>query len=169
MADTEALRVWFQSVDVDQSGSINVTELQEALAAGNLRFSQSMVAQMIRMYDRDQNGTMSFEEFVNLHKFLSLVQNAFTASSRGSGVLGLSEMHKALAQAGYALDQPSFFMACQSFDHKRTGQFRLDDFISICIYLQSARNLFDAFDTTRQGRITLDFNQFVYCGGNLRM
>ncbi|EFJ38843.1 hypothetical protein SELMODRAFT_403081 [Selaginella moellendorffii] len=150
MADTEALRVWFQSVDVDQSGSINVTELQEALAAGNLRFSQSMVAQMIRMYDRDQNGTMSFEEFVNLHKFLSLVQNAFTASSRGSGVLGLSEMHK-------------------SFDHKRTGQFRLDDFISICIYLQSARNLFDAFDTTRQGRITLDFNQFVYCGGNLRM
>lgn len=26
------------------------------------------------------------------------------------------------------------------------------------------RNLFTAFDTTKQGRITLDYNQFVYCG-----
>uniref|UniRef100_M1B695 EF-hand domain-containing protein n=1 Tax=Solanum tuberosum TaxID=4113 RepID=M1B695_SOLTU len=74
------------------------------------------------MCDFDQNGTMSFEEFVELNKFL-----------------------------------------LKSFDRNKNGKFRLDDFISLCIFVQSARNLFDSFDTTKQGRVTLDINQFIYC------
>ncbi|XLR44151.1 hypothetical protein S83_008790, partial [Arachis hypogaea] len=50
-----------------------------------------------------------------------------------------------------------------SFDQSKSGKFRPDVFISLCIFLQSARNLFNSFDTTKQGRITLDLNQFVYC------
>jgi hypothetical protein len=75
----------------------------------------------------------------------------------------------ALRQAGFSLDQPSFLTTCQSFDSKRSGKFEENDFISICIFLQSAKNLFTAFDTTRQGRISLDFNQFIYCAANLRI
>ncbi len=166
---------------------------------------------------------------------------------------------QALQQAGFTLDEPSFYTACQvlkeilgiplkivgchgcsktmnqeglhvlgfpmpsqinkgimifvlvslqSFDPNRLGKFKLDDYISMCIFLQSAkyshllppsaitcivhiffelqrkqsrdgfgwgtlhltylvwgyRNLFGAFDTSRIGHITLDFNQFVYCG-----
>jgi hypothetical protein len=99
-------------------------------------------------------------------------------------------------------------VSLQSFDPNRLGKFKLDDYISMCIFLQSAkyshllppsaitcivhiffelqrkqsrdgfgrgtphltylvwgyRNLFGAFDTSRIGHITLDFNQFVYCG-----
>ncbi|KAK9987560.1 hypothetical protein SO802_027799 [Lithocarpus litseifolius] len=54
-------------------------------------------------------------------------------------------------------------MVAQSFDQKKNGRFRLDDFISLCIFLQSARNLFSSFDTAKQGRVTLDLNQFVFC------
>ena len=32
------------------------------------------------------------------------------------------------------------------------------------IYVTYFRNLFTAFDTSRQGRVTLDYNQFIYCG-----
>lgn len=35
-----------------------------------------------------------------------------------------------------------------------------------CLYLSHflcARNLFSSFDTAKQGRVTLDFNQFVFC------
>jgi len=39
---------WFDSVDVDRSGSISVMELQRALALGNLNFSLATVAHMIR-------------------------------------------------------------------------------------------------------------------------
>ncbi|KAJ7558073.1 hypothetical protein O6H91_04G024000 [Diphasiastrum complanatum] len=169
MAANEHLRIWFQSVDTDQSGSINVAELQQALAAGNLQFPATVIAQMIRMYDKDQSGTMSFEEFVSLHKFLTLVQNSFMSNERERGILGLNEVYSALQQAGYPLDRPSFYTTCQSFDRNRTGKFRLDDFISMCIFLQSAKNLFGAFDTSKEGRVSLDFNQFVYCSANLRI
>jgi hypothetical protein len=180
------------------------------------------------MYDADQNGVMSFEEFVSLHGFLNLVcvhplfflimqmlncctcnwielsvfffrqrhasfsvwkillfiiviscgelscwvpqvQTSFSNVSRDRGFLALNEVYQALQQAGFTLDEPSFYTACQSFDPNRLGKFKLDDYISMCIFLQSAKNLFGAFDTSRIGHITLDFNQFVYCAANLRV
>jgi len=127
------------------------------------------VAQMIRMYDADQNGAMSFEEFSSLYKFLNLVQCSFANVARERPILSLNEVYQALQQAGYALDQPSFYTACQSFDPNRLGKFKVDDFIALCIFLQSAKNLFNAFDTSKQGRISLDYNQFIYCAANLRI
>lgn len=169
MAQDEDLRIFFQEVDADKSGSINEEELQAALAAGNLQFNKPIIAQMIKMYDRDQNGSMSYEEFVNLHKFLSVVQNSFEKHARNRQFLELNSVYLALQDAGYSLDEPAFYTACQSFDQKKSGKFRLDDFISVCIFLQSARNLFGAFDTRKEGRIALDFNQLVYCAANLRL
>ncbi|CAK9196398.1 unnamed protein product [Sphagnum troendelagicum] len=169
MEEQQYLRMWFESVDEDKSGSINSLELQRALEVGNLKFPKSIVDQMIRMYDADQNGVMSFEEFVSLHGFLNLVQTSFSNVSRDQGFLALNEVYQALQQAGFALDEPSFYTACQSFDPNRLGKFKLDDYISMCIFLQSAKNLFGAFDTSRIGHITLDFNQFVYCAANLRV
>jgi hypothetical protein len=92
------------------------------------------------------------------------VQTSFSNVSRDRGFLALNEVYQALQQAGFTLDEPSFYTACQSFDPNRLGKFKLDDYISMCIFLQSAKNLFGAFDTSRIGHITLDFNQFVYCG-----
>lgn len=169
MGSNDPLHMWFRSVDVDHSGSINASELRRALAAGNLHFPPSVINQMIKMYDNDLNGSMSFDEFVSLHKFLTVVQDTFSRHSRNRGVLTLKEMYPALQQAGYSLDQPSFFTVCQSFDLEKTGNFRLDNFMSVCIFLQSAQNLFTAFDTQRRGHVTLDFNQFVYCSANLRI
>nr|XP_025616846.1 LRR receptor-like serine/threonine-protein kinase GSO2 [Arachis hypogaea] len=56
--------------------------------------------------------------------------------------------------------QMFLFDYSQSFDQSKSGKFRPDVFISLCIFLQSARNLFNSFDTTKQGRITLDLNQY---------
>jgi hypothetical protein len=97
------------------------------------------------------------------------VQTSFSNVSRDQGFLALNEVYQALQQAGFTLDEPSFYTACQSFDPNRLGKFKLDDYISMCIFLQSAKNLFGAFDTSRIGHITLDFNQFVYCAANLRV
>ncbi|CAM6089011.1 unnamed protein product [Calypogeia fissa] len=167
MADP--LQMWFRSVDTDNSGAINAAELKRALEAGNLHFSPTIISQMIKMYDKNLNGSMSFDEFVSLHRFLTVVQDSFSKHSRNRGVVSLNEMYPALQQAGYALDKPSFFTVCQSFDKDKSGNFRLDDYMSVCIFLQSARNLFTAFDTTGKGHVTFDFNQFVYCSANLRI
>ncbi|RXH87773.1 hypothetical protein DVH24_034673 [Malus domestica] len=130
-----------------------------------------------RMYDFDRNGTMSFEEFLALNKFLLkvktvtmqmqleffVVQQAFSDRERGRGYLVTDDVNEALVKIGFLLDTPAFYTVCESFDQKKKGMFRLDDFISLCIFLQSARNLFNSFDTAKQGRVTLDLNQFVYC------
>ncbi|OWM80495.1 hypothetical protein CDL15_Pgr019775 [Punica granatum] len=163
MENAAVLREWFERVDSEKTGSVTALQLKQAFAVGNLEFSLSVVEQMIRMYDYDRNGTMSFEEFVALNKFLLKVQQAFSDLERGHGYLAPEDVYKALVKIGFSLDSPSFYTVCESFDQKKNGRFRLDDFISLCIFIQSARNLFNSFDTAKQGRVSLDFNQFVYC------
>ncbi|XP_062105535.1 uncharacterized protein LOC133817141 [Humulus lupulus] len=169
MENTTILREWFDRVDSEKSGFITASQLKKALAVGNLEFSVSVVQQMIRMYDFDKNGTMSFDEFVALNKFLLKVQQAFSDLERDRGYLVTDEVFEALVKIGFSLDSPAFYTVCESFDQKKNGRFRLDDFISLCIFLQSARNMFDSFDTAKQGRVTLDLNQFVYCTANCRI
>lgn len=169
MKATENLREWFNRVDSEKTGSITATQLKTTLAVGNLEFPLSIVQQMIRMYDFDKNGTMNFQEFVALNKFLLKVQQAFADLERGRGFLVPDEVYEGLVKIGFSLDSPAFYTVCESFDQKKNGRFRLDDFISLCIFIQSARNLFNSFDTAKQGRVTLDLNQFVYCTANCRI
>ncbi|XP_061977945.1 uncharacterized protein LOC133698867 isoform X1 [Populus nigra] len=170
MENKTILRQWFERVDSEKTGNITATQLKSALAVGNLEFPLSVVQQMIRMYDSDRNGTMSFDEFVGLNKFLLKVQQAFSDLQRGRGYLVPDDVYEVgLVKIGFSLDSPSFYTVCESFDQKKNGRIHLDDFISLCIFVQSARNLFNSFDTTKQGRVTLDFNQFVYCTANCRI
>ncbi|KAI4350222.1 hypothetical protein L6164_004695 [Bauhinia variegata] len=169
MENTTILREWFDRVDSDKTGSITALQLKSALAVGNLEFPLSVVQQMIRMYDFDRNGTMSFEEFVALNKFLAKVQHAFSDLERGRGFIVPDDVYAALVKIDFMLDSPAFYTVCESFDQSKNGRFRLVDFISLCIFLQSARNLFNSFDTAKQGRVTLDLNQFVYCTANCRI
>ncbi|XP_062086452.1 uncharacterized protein LOC133792560 [Humulus lupulus] len=105
--------------------------------------------------------------------FCSLVQQAFpdleSVVYKERGYLVTDEVFEALAKIGFSLDSPAFYTVCESFDQKKNERFRLDDFISLCIFLQSAHNMFDSFDTTKQGRVTFDLNQFVYCTANCRI
>uniref|UniRef100_A0A1D1XP67 Sorcin n=1 Tax=Anthurium amnicola TaxID=1678845 RepID=A0A1D1XP67_9ARAE len=169
MENTEILREWFGRVDSNKTGNITAPQLQAALAVGNLNFSLSIVQQMIRMYDFDRNGTMDFEEFVALNKFLFKVQDAFSTLNRGQGFLTPDGVYEALKRVGFSLDSPAFYTVCESFDRTKRGAFHLADFISLCIFVQSSCNLFNSFDTAKQGRVTLDFNQFVYCTANCRI
>lgn len=169
MDNTAILREWFERVDSDNTGNISAPQLKRAFGVGNLEFPLSVVQQMIRMYDFDRNGTMSFEEFVSLNKFLIKIQNSFAALERGRGYLTPDDVYEAVMKVGFSLDSPAFYTTCESFDQTKKGRFRLDDFISVCIFLQSARNLFSSFDTAKQGRVSLDFNQFIYCTANCRI
>ncbi|KAM3292008.1 sorcin [Capsicum chacoense] len=169
MENLGILREWFDRVDTDKIGSITAIQLKNAFAIGNLQFPITVVQQMIRMCDFDHNGTMSFQEFVQLNKFLLKVQHVFSDLERGRGYLVPDAVHEALIKIGFRLDSPALYTVCESFDRDKNGKFRLDDFISLCIFVQSARNLFDSFDTAKQGRVTLDLNQFIYCTANCRI
>ena len=54
----------FKAVDRDNSGQLSEAELQNALVNGDwTKFDPHTVRMMIRMFDADRNGTISFDEF----------------------------------------------------------------------------------------------------------
>jgi len=62
--DRDALWPLFNAVDRDNSGQLSEAELQNALVNGDWsKFDPQTVRMMIRMFDADRNGTISFDEF----------------------------------------------------------------------------------------------------------
>lgn len=62
--DRDALWPMFKAVDRDNSGQLSEAELQNALVNGDwTKFDPHTVRMMIRMFDADRNGTISFDEF----------------------------------------------------------------------------------------------------------
>mmetsp|Transcript_3299 Transcript_3299/g.9479 ORF Transcript_3299/g.9479 Transcript_3299/m.9479 type:complete len:173 (-) Transcript_3299:93-611(-) len=166
---TAMLRQWFDSVDVDRSGSISVMELQRALALGNLNFSLATVAHMIRLHDQKQTGSINFQDFQSLHTFLTNMRASFQYfDSDRSGQLDLNEVHNAVTRAGFQLDEHAFYATCKAFDPDRSGTLGEPEFIALTIFLQSAKGIFEAFDTGRTGSVTFSFPQFVYAAANTR-
>eukprot|EP01024_Parvocaulis_polyphysoides_P036599 TRINITY_DN32547_c1_g1_i4.p1 TRINITY_DN32547_c1_g1~~TRINITY_DN32547_c1_g1_i4.p1 ORF type:complete len:218 (+),score=0.69 TRINITY_DN32547_c1_g1_i4:2-655(+) len=163
----EQLRQWFDAIDQDRNGCLDAMELQRALALGQLHFSLQTVAHMIRIHDRDNNGTISFDEFHRLHGFLINMQNSFRYFDKDkSGELSLAEVHQALLHARFNLDQTAFYTLCRAFDPNRSGTLGLPAYIAMTLFLQSCSDVFNAFDPQRTGRVSMDFNQFIYAASH---
>lgn len=167
-ASPQQLQQWFKAIDRDGNGSLDSTELQRALALGNLHFSLQATSHMIRMHDTKGNGTVNFTEFEKLHNFLTNVQRSFTQFDVDrSGELDMGEVQQALSSAGFQLDQPAFMALFQAFDPDKSHALSLPEYIGMTLFLQSATATFTAFDAQRSGRITLDFNQWIYAASNV--
>ncbi|CAD7704399.1 unnamed protein product [Ostreobium quekettii] len=136
---------------------------------GNLRFSLSTVAHMIRVHDQNRSGAIDFAEFKNLHEFLVSMQNSFNYFDRDrGGTLSPDEIYQAVSHAGFHLDQHAFYSMVRAFDPDRTGQLELAEFIAMTLFLKSCAATFGAYDPQRTGRVQFDFNQFIYACANVR-
>ena len=72
---------------------------------GNLNFSLSTVAHMIRVHDTNGRGEIDLEEFRKLHNFLVDMQNSFTYFDRDrGGTLTPDELYQAVTHAGHTSD-----------------------------------------------------------------
>ncbi|KAF8064663.1 prmA [Scenedesmus sp. PABB004] len=150
------------------AGKIDARELQRALALGRLEFGPEAVDQMVRAFDTDNSRSLGFEEFQRLHFFLVNVQQSFQTFDRDrSGRLSPDEVHQALQQAGFALDQPAMMAMIGKFDPDSSGSLSLDEYIRTCLFLQTAARTFGAFDPQRTGQVHLSFNQFVYAASHV--
>ena len=62
----EEIRSAFDLFDKDNSGSIDVGELREAMKALGLNLGKKEVKAMMRRLDKDGSGSIEFEEFLAL-------------------------------------------------------------------------------------------------------
>lgn len=159
----DQLRQWFTSIDRDGNGQLTALELQSALNCGGLSFSIPTVAHIIRINDRDNSGTISFEEFERLHAFLSNVQASFDFfDTDHSGRLSIDEINAALSRAGFIIDRPALQVIFCRFDPLRTGGLDRIQFMELTLFLRSATATFNSFSPQPSGVVQLNFNQFLY-------
>ncbi|XKL65654.1 hypothetical protein PGB90_009074 [Kerria lacca] len=153
----------FQRVDKDRSGYITANELQMALSNGTWApFNPETVRLMIGMFDKHKNGSINFEDFGALWKYVTDWQACFRSFDRdNSGNIDLNELKTALSAFGYRLSDNLIALMFRKFDRFGKGTILFDDFIQCCIVLHTLTSAFRQFDTDQDGIITIHYEQFL--------
>nr|CDS35375.2 programmed cell death protein [Hymenolepis microstoma] len=160
---------YFRSVDRDNSGYIHAEELQGALSNGiGTPFDITCLSLMISIFDQDNNGTISLNEFEQLFKYITDWQNVFRQHDRDcSGSIDIGEFTHTLKQFGYNLS-PNFIQWLFSrFNKQRSNKLGFDKYVHILVCLQILTRSFSTFDTQRRGVATMSFEQFLGAAFNV--
>lgn len=89
------------------------------------------------MFDRDQSGTINFQEFGALWKYVNDWQTTFKSYDRdNSGSIDKQELKTALTSFGYRLSDRFYDVLIRKFDRSGRGNIAFDDFIQCCVVIQ---------------------------------
>lgn len=156
----------FCRVDKDRSGFISSDELQMALSNGTWTpFNPETVRLMIGMFDKHNRGTVSFEDFGALWKYVIDWQACFRSFDRdGSGNINVAELKDALSSFGYRLSEQIVSVMLKKFDRFGRGTILFDDFIQCCVVLHVCFifiifiNINDSVQSVRTVLIVMDYD-----------
>lgn len=171
VGDQQFLWGIFQKVDRDRSNAISSKELQEALSNGTWTpFNPETVRLMIGMFDKNNSGTINFEEFGALWKYVSDWQACFRSFDKdSSGNVDRNELKTALTNFGYRLSDNFYNLLIRKFDRSGRGVINFDDFIQCCVVLHTLTASFRQQDTDADGVIQINYEQFLSMVFSLRL
>jgi len=162
--DINSLQAWFSSVDTDKSGEISSVELAQLNFRGK-PLGQDQARKLLAVFDKDRSGQISFQEYAALQQFLNVMSAEFTnGEKRGNTPQSISpvEAHRALQTAGFQVSPTAIQNAAKRFDTTKRGNLSWDDFLALAAHAAMLRSVFEWSDTDHDGKITLDFEQFLY-------
>ncbi|KIP09039.1 hypothetical protein PHLGIDRAFT_126631 [Phlebiopsis gigantea 11061_1 CR5-6] len=164
---------WFSSVDSDRSGHISAHELQRALINGDWTpFDLDTVKLLMTIFDTDRSGTIGFNEFAGLWKYIQDWQNVFRHFDRDrSGSIDGSELQQALRQFGYNLSPQLLGLLERKYDVKEASApampgsappgISFDRFVRACVVIKTLTESFQRLDSDRDGWIQINYDQFM--------
>lgn len=168
--DPQQLFPLFRAANASNTGALTEMELGSALVNGDYTsFHPKTVKMMIRMFDRNASGSISFDEFVSLWRYLAAWRELFDRFDVDrSGRISLPEFERALVSFGYRLS-PSFvtvlFATYESKGREMNGpgtrDMSFDLFVQACIALRRMTDVFKRYDDDRDGYITVSFEEFL--------
>lgn len=92
------------------------------------------------MFDKTNSGTISFDDFGALWKYIVDWQNCFKSfDNDNSGNIDRNELRSALQTFGYNLNDGTVTTLLQKFDRLGKGTVLFDDFIQCCIMLNVSK------------------------------
>ncbi|MBW0491429.1 hypothetical protein O181_031144 [Austropuccinia psidii MF-1] len=170
------LRQWFGAVDRDNSGNISAIELQQALVNGDWSpFDLDTVKMLMNIFDTDRSGTINFDEFAGLWKYIKDWQGVFRHfDADRSGTIAGHELRNALDQFGFRLPPNLLQLLLRKYvisDNQATGSLMsrnnpdggitFDRFVRCCVTVKSLTESFQRIDTDRDGWVQLSYEQFM--------
>lgn len=167
------LKKIFNGMDKDSDGRLSEEELRGALINGDYtKFNPETVKVMVKMFDRNRNNSIDFEEFVHLWKYLADWRKLFSRfDSDGNDTISLKEFDDAMRAFGYRLTRQFVQNLFSQYSHtsrKRERVISFDMFVQCCISVKRMTEEFKQHDTDRDGYVTLDFETFLTSVMNLR-
>ncbi|KAJ7853423.1 hypothetical protein B0H13DRAFT_2476132 [Mycena leptocephala] len=143
---------------MDRSGEITAVELT---------FDLDTVKHLMMIFDTDHSGTITFNEFLGLWKYLMDWQDKFNDFDTDcSGSIDLEEMREALKSFGYKLS-PHLIMLVQrkySNDERldlQVGAISFDRFVRACAAIRQLHDSFLLLDTDGDGWIEIGYEVFM--------
>lgn len=160
------LRSIFDGVDRDHNGFLTEKELSSALINGDYtKFHPNTVRMMLRMFDRNHDGALYYEEFTQLWKYLRDWRNIFQRFDVDrSECITVDEFSTALQAFGYKLSPDcvtSLFRSGSRPSSRGPPEMSFDMFVQTCINIKSITEIFKAYDEDRDGVITIGFEDFL--------
>ncbi|BDD63599.1 hypothetical protein MAP00_008470 [Monascus purpureus] len=170
--DPQQLYPLFCAANVSNTGALTEMELGSALVNGDYTsFHPKTVKMMIRMFDRNSSGAISFDEFMSLWRYLAAWRELFDRFDVDrSGRISLKEFERALVSFGYRLSQPFVSVLFTTFERKGwemnghgpvKRDMSFDLFVQACIALRRMTDVFKRYDDDRDGYITVSFEEFL--------
>jgi len=163
---------WFAAVDTDRSGAISAIELERALINGDWTpFDLDTVKLLMGMFDVDRSGTIGFNEFCGLWKYIKDWQNVFRYFDRDrSGTIDRNELRDALSRFGYNLSPPLIKLIQVKYDiqasnvasnYGPTPGITFDRFVRACVVIKQLSGAFQNLDTDNDGWVQISYDQFM--------
>ena len=101
-SDAQNNEIIFRSIDTDKSGQITIDELRNQLRDGfEIPFNEETIILIIKIYDKNHNGTINAEEFKVLRKQLDIWRKVFNSiDTNNSGDIDKDELTQSLFESG---------------------------------------------------------------------
>ncbi|KAF9203929.1 Alpha-1 3/1 6-mannosyltransferase alg-2 [Podila verticillata] len=115
------------------------------------------------MFDRDNDGTISFDEFIGLWQYIERWKACFqTYDLDGSGTIDSPELLNALRAFGYNLSEETVALIVRKYDVRGKGDISFDNFVQACVTIQTLTDSFRRIDVSGVGVVSMTYEQYPY-------
>lgn len=133
---------WFMGVDKDRSGTLELNELMMGQFPGGIRLNPQTALRMMRIFDTDFNGHISFFEFLAMYKFMEICYNLFIFCDKNrSGTLEPREITGALSYLGFITHPRTATILHRCFAHGG-AVCDMNCWIAICAFAAQTRTAY---------------------------
>jgi len=125
------------------------------------------VRMLMGLFDTDRSGTIGFQEFVGLWKYIAEWQKVFRHFDRdNSGSIDGPELAAAMRQFGFDLSPSLLSLLGQKYSSLPTtygapGGITFDRFVRCCVMVKTLTESFQRYDIKRTGWIQIDYEGFM--------